>query len=180
MKQRRISIVDTKQQVAFFLIQDLDRAICNDSITTVAHTLEEATERTRQTKDDVIITDRRKTGIRGLEIAGPFIIHLFTQLVQEALRPSPTEPALTTQEYLRDPLTSYHLSHELPVPLTHTLNHTGALSQEGDNPQDHLTRDPHHAVGMWSTPQDLNRPGEGPIKQFPGYLQTFNLHHIPP
>ncbi len=179
MTQCRIPIDNATPQVAFFLTQDLDSATCT-GYTTVTQASGEAMEQTRQNEVDLIVTDRRRSDVRGLEIAEPFIIHLFPRFVQEIPPPSPTEPVLTPQACLRDPLTSRHLFRELRVPLTHTLNHIGTLSHEGDNPQYHLARDPRRAPRMWDAPDDLNHPGEGPIKQFPGYLQTFNLHHVPP
>lgn len=179
MTQRRISNFDDRQEVAFFLTQDPGCSTCNDCIV-VAHTREEAIGKSRQTEADLVVADQCRPGVREAEIARPFIIHLFTQLVRGILHPSPTGHVLTTPDHLRNSLPDHYTFPELQVPLTHTLSRAGALSQEGDNPQDDLARDPHRAISVWNGSDDPNQPGEGPIKEFPGYLQTFNLHHIPP
>jgi hypothetical protein len=117
-----------------------------------------------------VVIDQRIQGSDGLDVAGPVIID---RNRPQALPSSPTEPVLTTPGHLRDRQNSIIL-RELPVPLTHTPSCVGILSQEGDSPQD----------GLASAPQDLldtlGWVSEGHIKQFPGYLQTFNLHHLPP
>jgi CheY-like chemotaxis protein len=109
-------------------------------------------------------------------IAKPFAINVFTQAVQEALHPSPTERALISQRRLRDLLTSL-IFHELRVPLTYIMSCAGILSQEGDTPQDDLTQVIlRHATRMRAALDDLTLLGEWSIRQFPGYLQTVNLH----
>jgi CheY-like chemotaxis protein len=109
-------------------------------------------------------------------IAKPFAIDVFTQAVQEALHPSPTERALISQRRLRDLLTSL-IFHELRVPLTYIMSCAGILNQEGDNPQDDLTQVIlRHATRMRDALDDLTMLGEWSISQFPGYLQTVNLH----
>lgn len=178
MTQRRSLIVDVRQEVAFLLIQDFDCTHSNDPVT-VAHLNEETMEPINGTQVDLSTTDRRILGFSGLEITSLFAIDRCTGTVQAAQNPSPAEHVLINQRHLRDLRTS-NLLREPRVPLTHTLNCTGILSQEGDNPQVDLTGVPHPTTRVWDMPHDLDRPGEGPIKQFPGYLQTFNLHHIPP
>jgi DNA-binding response OmpR family regulator len=109
-------------------------------------------------------------------IAKPFAIDVFTQAVQEALHPSPTERALISQRRLRDLLTSL-IFHELRVPLTYIMSCAGILSQEGDNPQDDLPQVIlRHATRMRDALDDLTMLGEWSISQFPGYLQTVNMH----
>ena len=109
-------------------------------------------------------------------IAKPFAIDVFTQAVQEALHPSPTERALISQRRLRDFLTSL-IFHELRVPLTYIMSCAGILNQDGDDPQADLAQVIlRHATRMRDALDDLTLLGEWSITQFPGYLQTINLH----
>lgn len=109
-------------------------------------------------------------------IAKPFAIDVFTQAVQEALHPSPTERALISQRRLRDLLTSL-IFHELRVPLTYIMSCAGILTQDGDDPQADLAQViQRHATRMRDALDDLTLLGEWSISQFPGYLQTVNLN----
>ena len=168
MMQRHISIVDNNSNVVLFLIPARDDSPCNDPVTAFRPS-EETLEHVTVTKVDLDVIDQCLWDLGALDIARPFIMNLFTQIVQQADPPSPTERVLTTRIDLRK-LPASHIVHESPVPLTLILNSTGNSSQERDNPQIDLT----------CLPADLLRSDQGHIKRFPGYLQTFNLHHIPP